>query len=137
MLRLTVHGVCSRTQACRNEATKRSKKANPESSRRANAKREATLDPQTGLPRWRKRRMKILRHLADRQEMICPWCEQSLPLDLSRVDIDHIIPIASGVVIHETWNLQALHRSCNCSKRDKITPQAVALAVEHGLTLAA
>jgi 5-methylcytosine-specific restriction endonuclease McrA len=75
--------------------------------------------------------------LAERQEWICPWCSQYLPSSLSRTHVDHVIPRASGLVIEEDWNFQLLHGRCNQQKSDRITAQAVALAAEHGLVLAA
>lgn len=65
---------------------------------------------------------------------MCSWC--NLPIDpVSKTDIDHIIPKACGVVIEEDWNLQLLHRSCNRSKKDTITDQALTLAADHGIEL--
>lgn len=76
--------------------------------------------------------------LAEAQGWICPWdgCWQPI-LPGDQVEIDHIIPIASGIVINEEWNLQVLHWQCNRSKKDKITAQAILLAAAHGVGLAA
>jgi 5-methylcytosine-specific restriction endonuclease McrA len=73
--------------------------------------------------------------LAERQEWVCPWCKEYLPPTLDRTHVDHIIPRASGLVIEEEWNFQLLHARCNQQKSGKVTPQAVALAAEHGLIL--
>ncbi len=73
--------------------------------------------------------------LAERQDWTCPWCREYLPPSLSRTHVDHVIPRASGIVIEEDWNFQLLHGRCNQQKSDRITPQAVALAAEHGLVL--
>lgn len=73
--------------------------------------------------------------LAEAQSWICPWCSGYLPPSLARTHVDHIIPRASGVVIEERWNFQILHGRCNQEKKDKITPQATALAAAHGITL--
>lgn len=79
----------------------------------------------------RKRRV-----LAERQGWGCPWCSQQLPQSLARAHVDHIIPRCSGLVIEEDWNFQLLHGRCNQQKSGTITPQAIALAAEHGLSLA-
>ena len=83
------------------------------------------------------RRSGLMQRLATRQRMICPWCAESLPADTSLIQVDHIIPRASGLIIDEEWNYQALHRACNLAKSDAITPQAVALAADYGISLAA
>lgn len=75
--------------------------------------------------------------MAEAQSWICPWCSGYLPPSLARTHVDHIIPRASGFVIEEDWNFQLLHARCNQAKSDRITPQAIALAAEHGLALAA
>lgn len=75
--------------------------------------------------------------LAERQAWLCPWCNEYLPPSLSGTHVDHIIPRASGLVIEDEWNLQLLHGRCNQQKADRITPQAIELAAEHGLVLAA
>lgn len=74
-------------------------------------------------------------YLAGTQEWTCPWCCKLLPPSLAHTHVDHIIPRASGLVIEEEWNLQLLHGRCNQQKSDKITPQAITLAAEHGLPL--
>jgi 5-methylcytosine-specific restriction endonuclease McrA len=86
---------------------------------------------------YRQRASRIKVRLAGAQEWACPWCGQALPLTPAGTHVDHIIPRASGLVIEEEWNLQLLHGRCNQEKSDKITPQAIELAAEHGLTLAA
>lgn len=75
--------------------------------------------------------------LATAQNGICPWCEKPLPADLlyAYADIDHIIPRSRGGPDLE-WNRQLLHKHCNRDgKGDALTPQAEALAAEHGVTL--
>jgi 5-methylcytosine-specific restriction endonuclease McrA len=84
---------------------------------------------------YRARRSGLLTRLAGRQEMLCPWCGEWLPEDMAGVDVDHIIPRASGLVIDEEWNYQALHRACNLTKTDQITPEAIELAGQHGLMI--
>lgn len=84
---------------------------------------------------YRARRSGLLARLADRQEMLCPWCGEWLPENMALVQVDHIIPRASGLVIDEEWNYQALHRLCNLTKTDQITPEAIELAAQHGLVL--
>lgn len=80
---------------------------------------------------WEARKREFL---GERQSWVCPWCEGPITAE-SKTDIDHIIPKACGIVIEEDWNLQLLHASCNRSKRERITAQAVALAAEHGIEL--
>lgn len=80
-------------------------------------------------------RDRLAHKLTLRQDWHCPWCSELLPADLAGVHVDHIIPKVSGVIIEDEWNLQALHQSCNLSKHDKITPQALTLAAEHGMLL--
>jgi len=93
-------------------------------------------DAADAMRRWRRKRKRLAEKLAAAQNGHCPWCSQALPGDLTDTHIDHIIPKASGYVIDEEWNLQLLHKLCNLSKNDKITPQAIALAAEHGIVLA-
>jgi 5-methylcytosine-specific restriction endonuclease McrA len=85
--------------------------------------------------RAQRKRRRTARRLAVVQGWTCTWCERTLPEDLAGIHIDHIIPKASGFVIEDEWNLQVLHDVCNLSKSDRITPQALALAAEHGITL--
>jgi 5-methylcytosine-specific restriction endonuclease McrA len=85
--------------------------------------------------RHARRRDRIARRLAQRQEGICTWCSHPLPLDLAKADIDHIIPKASGLIIEDEWNLQMLHRACNGAKGGLMTGQAITLAAERGITL--
>jgi len=80
-------------------------------------------------------RSALVQLLGERQEWICFWCDLELPDDLADVEVDHIIPKASGLVIEDDWNLQLLHGRCNVEKFSRITAQAVALAAEHGLQL--
>lgn len=84
-----------------------------------------------------RKRTRLIAKLATAQDWICPWCDLPLPEDLAGVHIDHIIPKASGFIIEDEWNLQALHHPCNARKFDMIIPQALALAAEHGIPLAA
>ncbi len=81
------------------------------------------------------RRSALVQILGERQEWTCPWCDVELPEDLADVEVDHIIPKASGLVIEEDWNLQLLHGQCNVKKFSRITAQAIELAAEHGLQL--
>jgi hypothetical protein len=85
--------------------------------------------------RYERKRDQLVRRLARAQRGLCPWCELPLADDTAACAIDHIIPKASGVVIDDEWNLQALHSFCNGAKKDKITPHALALAAEHGIPL--
>lgn len=80
-------------------------------------------------------RSALIQRIGERQEWICTWCYLDLPDDLSDVEVDHIIPKSSGLVIEEDWNLQLLHGRCNLGKFTSITPQAAELAAEHGLVL--
>lgn len=75
------------------------------------------------------------RSLAEIQRWLCPWCQDYLPPSLARTHVDHIIPRSLGLAIEEDWNLQILHGRCNQQKADRITPQAIALAADHGLVL--
>lgn len=90
-----------------------------------------TLDNRRHWRAWDARQREIL---GERQGWVCPWCERAIKPG-AKTDIDHIIPKACGVVIEEDWNLQLLHRTCNRSKQDKITDQALALAAVHGIEL--
>lgn len=87
--------------------------------------------------RYRQKAGTLKQRLAEAQKWICTWCQGVLPVSPSRAHVDHIIPRASGLVIEEEWNYQLLHGRCNQEKSGKITSQAIALAAEHGLTLAA
>ena len=156
----SVHGVCQKTTECQRELSRRQRAANPEGIRETRRQHRARLDrpcryakagctefAAAGLlccrthqlaesRRHRDReRAKFYPKLAVAQDWICPWCDELLPDDLTGVEIDHIIPKASGFIIEDEWNLQALHAFCNRSKSDKVTPRALALAAEHGITL--
>ncbi len=72
--------------------------------------------------------------LAKAQDGICPECKLALPDDLSEAEIDHIIPRVRGGP-EDAWNKQLVHFMCNRSKRFKLTPEAEALAKEHGVRL--
>lgn len=74
--------------------------------------------------------------MAERQGWLCPLCEDYLPPALGGTHVDHVIPRAV-LVIEEDWNLQLTHARCNQEKSDRLTPQAVRLAAERGLVLAA
>jgi HNH endonuclease len=82
------------------------------------------------------KRLRLRHKLAEYQGWICGWekCQEPLHPD-DQIEVDHIIPVASGLVIEEEWNLQAVHLSCNRSKSDKITVQAIKLAAAHGIEL--
>jgi 5-methylcytosine-specific restriction endonuclease McrA len=82
----------------------------------------------------RRHRQKLLGMLVA-QDWQCTWCGEPMAEDLCAAHIDHIIPAARGGPDVE-WNLQALHGQCNITKSDKLTPQAVTLAAEHGIELA-
>jgi HNH endonuclease len=82
------------------------------------------------------RRDRLAAKLATAQGWICTWCCQPLPADLDWTNIDHVIPASRGGP-HDRWNLDVLHSRCNIAKRDKITPRALELAAEHGITIAA
>lgn len=101
--------------------------------------------------RWVRRRTRLLERLSAAQSGLCSWCGLPLPEDMTArmpsnrmaVEVDHIIPqsaclLAVGYVIEEEWNLRALHWECNgaAGKWHKLTPEAIALAQEHGITLA-
>ena len=153
-------GVCQKNPACLAEYTRRQRLSNPEGARETRRQRLARLDrpcryakagctefAAAGLHccrrhqradnkrRWARQRAKLNRKLALVQDWICPWCDKPLPDDLTDVDLDHIIPKAAGIIIEDEWNLQVLHLACNRSKYARITPQALALAAEHGITL--
>ena len=72
--------------------------------------------------------------LAKAQDGICPECKLALPDDLSEAEVDHIIPRVRGGP-EDAWNKQLVHFMCNRSKRFKLTPEAEALAKEHGVVL--
>lgn len=66
-----------------------------------------------------------------RQGGICPWCGNTLPADLARTAVDHIVPVSRG----GPWvdqNLQLLHFGCNASKGNRVTAAALELAAAHG-----
>jgi len=81
-------------------------------------------------------RTNLVNRLAEAQHWICTWeiCWQPILPD-HQVEIDHIIPISSGIVIQDEWNLQVLHQGCNRAKGSKITGQSVRLAWKHGIEL--
>jgi 5-methylcytosine-specific restriction endonuclease McrA len=83
-----------------------------------------------------RRRVRFLARLAGRQAWMCPWCAERLPADLAGVHVDHIIPVTAGGP-DEEWNFQVLHGPCNRAKWSTITAEAVILAAEHGIELAA
>jgi HNH endonuclease len=70
--------------------------------------------------------------LAAQQSGICPACQLPLPGDLAETEIDHIIPRVRGGP-EDAWNKRLVHFMCNRSKRFKLTPEAAALAKEHGV----
>lgn len=72
--------------------------------------------------------------LAKVQDGMCPACKLPLPEDLSETEIDHIIPRARGGP-NLPWNKQLVHFACNRSKWTRLTPEAEALAAEHGVRL--
>jgi 5-methylcytosine-specific restriction endonuclease McrA len=72
--------------------------------------------------------------LAKAQDGMCPECKLPLPEDLSETEIDHIIPRARGGP-NVAWNKQLVHFACNRSKWTRFTPEAEALAKEHGITV--
>lgn len=71
---------------------------------------------------------------AKAQGGMCPACLLPLPEDLSETEVDHIIPRARGGP-NAPWNKQLVHLKCNRSKSMKLTPEAEALAAEHGVVL--
>lgn len=78
-----------------------------------------------------RRRARLSRQLAARQNWSCPWCSGSLPLDLADTHQDHVWPLARGGP-DEDWNLQLLHSRCNHVKGDRLTAEAITLAAQHG-----
>ena len=84
--------------------------------------------------REQRKQQRTSRRLASAQGGICTWCNTALPDDLSGTHIDHIIPKVCGGPDLE-WNLALLHKGCNLSKSDRITPQAIKLAAAHGVTI--
>lgn len=50
------------------------------------------------------------------QKGLCWWCGKEMDKD---VTIDHIVPIKRGGP-HDPRNIVLAHRSCNCSKKDKL-----------------
>ena len=100
--------------------------------------------------RYERRRDRLTIRLAAAQGGVCTWCGEALPQNLTErlsvnrmaVEIDHVIPKtvsmrAIGRVIEDEWNLRALHWQCNgaAGKFTRLTPEAIALAKEHGITL--
>lgn len=80
----------------------------------------------------RRRSARVRLRVAARQNGTCPWC--GVLLDLVEAEWDHIIP-RSVIAIEEEWNWQLLHGPCNQAKAARLTPEAVALAAEHGIDL--
>ena len=157
----SIYGVCQGSTKCQAEFARRRRAANPEAERAARARRLQRADrpcryaragctafADVGYPECRphrlaglirrraRRRARTLTTLAARQGWLCTWCEKPLAADLADVDIDHVIPKAAGLIIEDDWNLEALHGSCNGAKGFQVTPHAIALAGEHGITLA-
>jgi hypothetical protein len=153
-------GVCKATGACRRERSRRYESEHP--GRRESLQlpdrpcryAKAGCAEMALLGDWRcrthralddaqraeRRRAKLTLKLAARQDWLCSWCGLALPSDLKDAHVDHIIAQAVtlrtlGRAIDEEWNLQVLHGSCNRSKGDKFTAQALDLAAVHGLAL--
>ena len=84
--------------------------------------------------RQQRKRRRTARKLAAAQSWTCTWCGERLAADLAGTHIDHIIPLSLGGPDME-WNLALLHAPCNLSKNNKLTPQAIKLADEHGITI--
>jgi 5-methylcytosine-specific restriction endonuclease McrA len=78
-----------------------------------------------------RRRARLNRKLAARQNWLCPWCGGGLPADLADTHQDHVWPLARGGP-DEDWNLQLVHGRCNHIKGDRLTAEAIALAAQHG-----
>lgn len=76
----------------------------------------------------------LRKRLAGAQDGFCPECGYALPGDLSETEVDHIIPRARGGP-NVPWNKRLVHFRCNRRKRFKLTPEAEALAKEHGVVL--
>jgi 5-methylcytosine-specific restriction endonuclease McrA len=72
--------------------------------------------------------------MARAQDGMCPACGQPLPDDLADTEVDHIIPRSRGGP-SDAWNKRLVHFMCNRSKGFKLTPEAEALAKEHGIAL--
>ena len=100
--------------------------------------------------RYERRRSRLVERLAATQGGMCTWCGKPLPADLTErltenrraVEVDHVIPKAVslrvlGYAIEDEWNLRALHWRCNgaAGKYSRLTPEAIALAAEHGIML--
>ena len=78
-----------------------------------------------------------LRHRAQLftvQAGTCGWCGETLPANLERSDIDHVIP-RSRRGPDERWNLQLLHSACNSAKSARLTEAAYDLADAHGFAI--
>jgi 5-methylcytosine-specific restriction endonuclease McrA len=144
------YGVCNQTEACRREAGRLSARAlllTPGRRCRdfgqcgalANLRSYYCTEHASAANKRHKktRRSAEVQFLGSRQEWICPWCDLELPDDLTDIEVDHIIPKASGLVIEEDWNLQLLHGRCNVEKFSRITDDAIRLATEHGFQLSA
>lgn len=78
-----------------------------------------------------RRRSRLNRRLAGRQNWLCPWCGGDLPADLAGTHQDHVWPLARGGP-DEDWNLQLLHSRCNHVKGDRLTAEAIDLAAQYG-----
>lgn len=66
---------------------------------------------------WNRMRDTVAPIVLARDEWHCQWCD--LSLDEYTWSIDHIIPISRGGT-NELHNLQAMCRSCNSTKGDKV-----------------
>lgn len=82
----------------------------------------------------KRRRTRMSHRLAEAQAWLCTWCGGVLPGDLADTHRDHIIPRILGGP-DEDWNLEVLHAACNQRKSFTLTPKAIALAAEYGITL--
>jgi len=85
-------------------------------------KGRASPDDQTLKGYWKKRALKGCkdlqpkrRHLAEKQNGICPICNQSL-FNGEEIQMDHIIPKSKGGLVFDTSNLQLLHLFCHQQK---------------------
>jgi len=72
--------------------------------------------------------------LAKMQDGICLACQLPFPDDLAKTEVDHIIPLSRGGP-DLAWNRRLLHFACNRDKWNRLTGEAVALAVKHGVVL--
>lgn len=154
-MRRSKHGVCSRTDECRTEQSRRSHAAAlPARRERVNAQRQRADRPcrsaRAGCTAFaqvgevycrehrnaalRRRRRRRLGRLAARQGSLCPWCSRPLPADLAGVHVDHVIPAVAGGPDIDA-NIQILHAACNLAKADQITPAARELAAVLGIEL--